>query len=432
MRVLLLPDYFEWVLGTIAHNIVRHNPGHDFFYLTKKMALCNPGLLEDAVSQVDVVHILCELVGEEQRIAESIAGNATLAISLHHIVNWDEVSRPFDYADMIHVASSEWRNFLVARMFDPARIIQIPYGVDMKSYGRICDRLAARRILDIPKDRFAVGYFAKAASNPGDRKGTDILLATIGVIADAGLKLSIVVTGPGWDKLVAGIRAKGIHIVYLPYASSRMMLTAYAALDAYVITSRIEGGPVTLLEAMASGIPVVTTPIGIARDIIHDGENGLLIPKEDVHAAADALMSLAGDANLRQSIAAKGRDTVKSGFSWDKIAPQFSKFYDHAFESGKVRLGGNRSTIETGPTVEWRGRRITAERQRRAVMRASKHEWAVMLAAGGQRMEAAISAFRGADGVEDHLDAAGVAGKLASDYILRRLPSIKSKRKSGI
>ena len=67
----------------------------------------------------------------------------------------------------------------------------------------------------------------------------------------------------------------------------------YSALDAYVVPSRQEGGPKSVLEAMASGVPIVSTRVGQATELIRDGENGRLVEVEDAEALAEALRTIA-------------------------------------------------------------------------------------------------------------------------------------------
>ena len=69
-----------------------------------------------------------------------------------------------------------------------------------------------------------------------------------------------------------------------------------------------------LLEAMAAGVPVVTTTAGCAGEVIVDGVNGLLVPPDDPQALAAAMSRLARDAGLRASLAAAARETIRTRF----------------------------------------------------------------------------------------------------------------------
>jgi len=88
-----------------------------------------------------------------------------------------------------------------------------------------------------------------------------------------------------------------------------------------------EGVPRSLLEAAACGKPIVATDVPGCRDIVHDGENGLLVPPQQVAPLADALDRLIRDAELRRSMGARGRERVLAEFSVDIVAAQTLQLY---------------------------------------------------------------------------------------------------------
>jgi glycosyltransferase involved in cell wall biosynthesis len=88
-----------------------------------------------------------------------------------------------------------------------------------------------------------------------------------------------------------------------------------------------EGVPRSLLEAAACGKPIVATDVPGCRDIVHDGENGLLVPPQQVAPLADALDRLIRDAELQRSMGARGRERVLAEFSVDIVAAQTLQLY---------------------------------------------------------------------------------------------------------
>jgi glycosyltransferase involved in cell wall biosynthesis len=97
----------------------------------------------------------------------------------------------------------------------------------------------------------------------------------------------------------------------------------YAALDAYAVPSRQEGGPKGVLEAMASGVPVVSTRVGQAAELIEDGVNGRLVDVGDAAALASALVEVAGDRALVEA----GRETAVAN-SYDAQLALWRRFFD--------------------------------------------------------------------------------------------------------
>jgi glycosyltransferase involved in cell wall biosynthesis len=104
----------------------------------------------------------------------------------------------------------------------------------------------------------------------------------------------------------------------------------YARAAVFACPSRREGFGVACLEAMAHGRPVVATPVGGLRDLVLDGETGLVVPQQDPRALRSALERLLGDENLRRRLGAAGRERARQHFSWDAVTTQTIDAYAEA------------------------------------------------------------------------------------------------------
>ena len=100
------------------------------------------------------------------------------------------------------------------------------------------------------------------------------------------------------------------------------------AADICALPSRREGLPNTLLEALAIETPVVASRVAGIPRLVEDGVNGLLIPPDDAEALSDALLLLAGDAELRGRLARRGRATVCADWSFDRRMRRVVAIYD--------------------------------------------------------------------------------------------------------
>ncbi len=101
----------------------------------------------------------------------------------------------------------------------------------------------------------------------------------------------------------------------------------YRGADIAVLPSHREGLPKSLLEAMACGLPIVTTDTSGCRELVTDGVNGLLVPVRDARALADAIRRLAGDSGLRERMGAAGRRRVEREFAQDLVFAKTEAIY---------------------------------------------------------------------------------------------------------
>jgi hypothetical protein len=129
-----------------------------------------------------------------------------------------------------------------------------------------------------------------------------------------------------------GGRAKhlvGDRVVFLGWVHDLPRL--YAALDAVVLTSRNEGTPVALIEAMAAGRPVVATRVGGVSDVIEDGRTGLVAPAADAAAVAASISSILEAPNLARNLARRGRE-ASARFGLDRLADDLTDLDDELLE----------------------------------------------------------------------------------------------------
>jgi glycosyltransferase involved in cell wall biosynthesis len=111
------------------------------------------------------------------------------------------------------------------------------------------------------------------------------------------------------------------------------LTTAYHALDAYLVASRQEGGPKSVLESLATGIPLVTTRVGQAPDLLEDGVNGVLADVEDAAALAAGLARIHDDPAFVASLRSAGRETAAEN-AHERLAVRWEALLDGFAERG--------------------------------------------------------------------------------------------------
>jgi glycosyltransferase involved in cell wall biosynthesis len=242
------------------------------------------------------------------------------------------LSEGVSYARRIHVWTTTARDFLIGQGVAPEKIVLVPLGVDTGVFHppTSAERAAARARLGVPENAICIGSFQK--DSPGwDNtshemkwvKGPDVLADVIKQLAERH-PLFVLLTSPSRGYLIERLKRAGIPYRHDVLSNLAELAPYYHALDLYLITSRDEGGPMALLEAMASGVPVVSTRMGIPKDAIRHGENGMLADLEDVEGLVAAARSLLDDPGLAAEIAVTARRTALA-YDWSVIADKYAR-----------------------------------------------------------------------------------------------------------
>jgi len=189
------------------------------------------------------------------------------------------------------------------------REVVIPNGIAVGPQAGADDRRRARAALGLADDDVAVGIVARLSA----QKAHEVLLQAIALLAPTHRNLRLVVIGDGPRRAeLEGIALDlGISDRTRFMGQRRDVPTLLAGLDVSCLSSTHEGVPLTVIESMAAGLPVVATDCGALRDVVSDGTTGFLVPVRDVAALARRLGELVADGGLRVRLGAAGRVRVE-------------------------------------------------------------------------------------------------------------------------
>ena len=203
------------------------------------------------------------------------------------------------------------------------KVVRIPIGVDTELFAPPSaeQRDAARKRLGIAPKQIAIGSFQKDGVGWGDGmepkliKGPDILVETAALLRRE-LSICVVLTGPARGYVKQGLERLGIPYVHAYVESHEQLVPYYHALDLYLVTSREEGGPMGLMESMASGVPVASTRVGMAPDLLAPDLNGMIAESEDFEGLSAASLALLAPSGDRAEHAAAARKRVVETCDW--------------------------------------------------------------------------------------------------------------------
>ena len=235
----------------------------------------------------------------------------------------------------IQVTHGEMRDLVLDAGVDPASVHVIPIGIDIEhfAYGSRERRTSARDVLGLPLDAFVVGSFQKDGVGWGEGlepkrvKGPDVLVDALALVATEVDDLHVLLTGPARGYVRMELERHGIPYRHVVANNRAELARAYHALDAYVVSSRQEGGPKGVLEALATGAPLVTTRVGQAPAIVRDEVDALVVDVDDPAALASAVLRIHRDAALAASLASVGRPRAEE-YAYERLDAAWDALLD--------------------------------------------------------------------------------------------------------
>ena len=221
----------------------------------------------------------------------------------------------FDQADAVFVLSKSWKEF-VNGISDNRNVYVLYNGASLDQFSQ----------KSCYQDRVVISFMGRL----GQRKGVyDLLDAFEQVIPDFP-DVQLVLGGDGDVDKVRDIvaRKKLEKRVHVPgWVSGEQKMRVFRECDIYVLPSYNEGLPGSILEAMAAGVPIISTPVGGIPEAVLENRNGFLIDPGDIEGLSNKLRVLCGDKELREKMGAESRNIIKEKFDIEKIVSYLIDLY---------------------------------------------------------------------------------------------------------
>ena len=209
---------------------------------------------------------------------------------------------------------------------DPSKVVVIPNGVDPGTFDIPLTRVEAREKIGIPAEHFLIGTVGRLE----EQKGLQYLVDAVRMLREDGKQAFLLVAGSGREeaRLREQATRDGIEDAVFFVGTRRDVPELYRAMDVFALSSLWEGGPITLLEAMASGLPVVATPVGFVPEVVRDGVNGFIVPARDPVRLGIALWRVREDPVRAAQIGREGRETVRGRYTHRHLAEKVMVVYE--------------------------------------------------------------------------------------------------------
>ncbi|MDQ0285987.1 glycosyltransferase involved in cell wall biosynthesis [Desulfofundulus luciae] len=293
--------------------------------------------------KITIMHAHSAKAGLVARVAAKVARTPVVFMTAHNSIfyefwpPWKKAAFAFGerllarYTHRILTVSEALRQELLIReRLHPDRVVTIHNGIDPAPFRREVDRRAVLRSLGLPPLGRLVGTIARLAP----QKGVSYFLQAAAILC-RDYQVNFVVVGDGPLRMVLEEegRALGLGGRLFFTGERRDIPQILAAMDVFVLPSITEGLPLTILEAMAAGKPVVATQVGGLPEVVVDGETGFLVPPRDPQALARALAQLLLERQKAEEMGQKGRQRVMQHFTVEAMVRKIEEEYKSALLS---------------------------------------------------------------------------------------------------
>jgi glycosyltransferase involved in cell wall biosynthesis len=234
-----------------------------------------------------------------------------LAVPLLRVI-WHEASAV--------IANSEGLRKLALAFDSTADIVVVPNGVDPHKFPTSDRAWSPPRILTV--------------SRVVHQKGLDLALTALAELNDLEWEWRLAGDGPLLPPLRQMVREHNLveRVHFLGWQSAGALREEYAKANLFLFPSRDEGMPNAVLEAMASGLPVLATRISGNEEVVLSGETGLLVPAENAEALRQALRELLPDGEKRERMGDAGRGRAERTFGWQPVADRYHAILEKALQ----------------------------------------------------------------------------------------------------
>lgn len=236
------------------------------------------------------------------------------------------------FVDVIHTSCHLTEKTLIAKgvLASKIKVIHIP--IDLSVFNPHPElKKDIRKKYQIPENKFVIGSFQKDGNGWGEGttpkliKGPDIFCDVIEKIKSK-ISVHILLSGPARGYVKKRLDEMKVSYTHLYFDEPDKICELYYALDLYLLSSRVEGGPKSLLESWATGTPLVATKVGMVIDNARDGINGLFAEVEDVDRLSQSILEFYENCDLKQKTIKQALEDVKK-LSYTTAAQRYKEVY---------------------------------------------------------------------------------------------------------
>ncbi|MDD1778798.1 MAG: glycosyltransferase family 4 protein [Candidatus Helarchaeota archaeon] len=316
---------------TVPIAIRPKSQGRDYLRIIRCLRMIRSILKKDSFDLVHTNGYFADIVGFIA--AKSL--NIPIVSTCHGFISNDRKLKVYNFMDVqalrffnrIISVSEKLKDDLVGKGVSPLRIVIIEnaFGGNSNQELQIETRKTKRKLLNICDADFVLGYVGRVS----EEKGINYLILASSMADRMDIPVKVIIIGEGTEKGKLEELAKRVGIedkvIFAGFQSD--VENWLSAMDVFVLPSLTEGTPMSLLEAMAYGIPCVASQVGGVPKIIDSGIDGILVPPGNAEEIKEAINILYRDEKVRSSISKKAKNKIVNKYNineWiEKIESQY-------------------------------------------------------------------------------------------------------------
>jgi glycosyltransferase involved in cell wall biosynthesis len=280
--------------------------------------------------RVDIVH--CHNIGAlfYGSIGSKLARTSGTLYTAHGVYSANRLGKlrfarymPIDR--VVTVSEDAREAMLSSGHFDPDAVQTLPNGIDIDLFNMDVDRHALKEELGLPEGVPVFGIVARLSWEKEHKTLLDAMAMLSSEIASS--ILVVVGDGPIRAELEQHAVDAGVADRVYFLGERRDVPKLLQVFDVFVLSSRLEGLSLTLLEAAAAGLPIVATNVGGNSEVVVDGNTGFIVEPGDPGALAEAMSKVGSDPELARSMGKLGRKRVIEQYSLDAMVRRYDKIY---------------------------------------------------------------------------------------------------------
>ena len=235
----------------------------------------NKNISTNLLSKADLIWIISPWTWK--KLSKKHLSSKKVICTIHHIddkkFNVEEFSELDKLVDRYHIISKKTENTL--KQLTKKDIFYSPFWIDSKKFFNIKDNQSLRKKFNIKDNDFAIGSFQRDTEgsdnkSPKLEKGPDNFIEIIKNLDYENKNLKVVLTGKRRNYIINKLNELKISFEYFQMVDNKRLNELYNSLDLYIVASRVEGGPQSILECALSKTPIISTDVGVANQILSD------------------------------------------------------------------------------------------------------------------------------------------------------------------